>query len=210
VVCELVLSRELDERRRGEDWNTAAGFEYDIFLSHNAKDRQRVTRLAERLRDAGLRVWFDAWITKPGDDVYLVCGEANQLFRPLNLSDYGIDGEVEFKDGEGKPSGRKIYVQLKRGSSHLRRRTMEGREIFEVTHQHLESWVSQPVDVYLVVRQTDEARGTPRIRWMNLTRYLKNRRDKQSRLIVFDGEPLDLQAVWRLRDAYFPPPKPEG
>ena len=28
-------------------------------------------RLAERLRGAGLRVWFDEWSIKPGDDIYL-------------------------------------------------------------------------------------------------------------------------------------------
>ena len=34
-------------------------FSYDVFLSHNAKDKPRVRRLAE------LRVWFDEWIIKP-------------------------------------------------------------------------------------------------------------------------------------------------
>ena len=31
-------------------------FSYDIFLSHNSQDKPRVRALAERLRDAGLRV----------------------------------------------------------------------------------------------------------------------------------------------------------
>src|SRR5688572_18213495 len=34
----------------------AARFEYDVFLSHNAKDKPRVRALAEKLRAAGLRV----------------------------------------------------------------------------------------------------------------------------------------------------------
>jgi hypothetical protein len=42
----------------------ADSFSYDVFLSHNAKDKPRV-RLAERLRQAGPRVWFDEWIIKP-------------------------------------------------------------------------------------------------------------------------------------------------
>jgi len=42
-------------------------FQYDVFLSHNAKDKPRVRRLAERLRSAGLRVWFDEWVIQPGD-----------------------------------------------------------------------------------------------------------------------------------------------
>jgi|GEM_PF-3267039 len=40
---------------------------------------------------------------------------------------------------------------------------------------------------------------------MNVTRYLGNRKDRKSRQIVFDGEALNMQAVWRLRDRFFPP-----
>ena len=34
-----------------------ADFNYDVFLSHNSADKPRVRRLAERLHEAGLRVW---------------------------------------------------------------------------------------------------------------------------------------------------------
>ena len=133
-----------------------------------------------------------------------ICGEANQVFRPVSMFDYGIDGEVEFKDNDGQPSGKKIYVQLKSGNSYLRTRRSDGREVFDVKNdRHLEYWMSQPVDVYLVIRQTDERTGEQTIRWMNVTRYLKNRKDKKSRQIIFDGEALTMEAVWRLRDAFF-------
>ena len=69
--------------------------------------------------------------------------------------------------------------------------------------RHLEYWVSQPVDVYLVIRQTDETSGEQVIRWMNVTRYLKSRKDKPSRQIIFEGEKLDAPAVWRTRDDVF-------
>ena len=36
-----------------------ADFDYDVFLSHNPQDKPQVRRLAERLEDAGLRVWSD-------------------------------------------------------------------------------------------------------------------------------------------------------
>lgn len=49
----------------------AESFEFDVFLSHNKADKPRVRKLAERLRAAGLRVWFDEWVIKPGDDIYL-------------------------------------------------------------------------------------------------------------------------------------------
>jgi hypothetical protein len=42
-------------------------YRYDVFLSHSSADKPVVRELAERLRAAGLRVWFDDWIIKPGD-----------------------------------------------------------------------------------------------------------------------------------------------
>ncbi|HEY6347071.1 MAG TPA: hypothetical protein VIY49_36740 [Bryobacteraceae bacterium] len=63
--------------------------------------------------------------------------------------------------------------------------------------RRLERWLDQPIDVYLVIRQADEKTNEQAIRWMNLTRYLKNR--------SFDGEPLTMEAVWKLRDGFFPP-----
>jgi hypothetical protein len=135
-----------------------------------------------------------------------VCGEANQIFRPVTMFDHGIDGEVEFKADDGQASGQKIYVQLKSGNSYLRTRQRDGREVFDVKNpRHLDYWINQPVDVYLVIRQTDERRGEETIRWMNVTRYLKDRKDKTSRQIVFEGERLDMQAVWKLRDQFCPP-----
>jgi hypothetical protein len=129
-----------------------------------------------------------------------ICGEANQIFRELTKFDYGIDGEVEFKDNAGRASGKKIYVQLKSGSSYLRKRKRDNKEIFDVKDaRHLEYWINQPVDVYLVIRDATEV-----IRWMNLTQYLRQRENKTSRQVVFGGEKLDFEAIWRARDRYIP------
>ncbi len=135
-----------------------------------------------------------------------VCGEANQIFRPVTMFDYGIDGEVEFKDNDGKASGKKIYVQLKSGNSYLRHRKRDGTEVFDVKKdRHLDCWINQPVDVYLVIRQTDERSGNGTIRWMNVTQYLNTRKNKKSRQIIFKGEQLTMEAVWKVRDRFFPP-----
>ena len=137
-----------------------------------------------------------------------IAGEANQIFRPVTMFDHGIDGEVEFKDNDGKASGKRIYIQLKSGNSYLRTRKGDGSEVFDVKDErHLTYWVSQPVDVYLVIRQTDDASGGQVIRWMNVTRYLKVRKDKKSRQVIFAGEKLDMEAVWKVRDGFFPPAK---
>ena len=135
-----------------------------------------------------------------------IAGEANQIFCPVTMFDHGIDGEVEFNDNDGKASGKRIYIQLKSGNSYLRTRKGDGSEVFDVNDdRHLEYWISQPVDVYLVIRQTDELSGQQVIRWMNVTHYLKSRKDKKSRQIIFAGERLDMEAVWKVRDGFFPP-----
>ena len=59
------------------------------------------------------------------------------------------------------------------------------------------------MDVYLVIRQTDEMSSDGTIRWMNVTRYLKSRKDRKSRQIIFSGEKLDMEAVWKVRDGFF-------
>jgi hypothetical protein len=43
-------------------------YNYDVFLSHNGKDKPEVERLAKRLEDdAGLKPFLDKWLLIPGD-----------------------------------------------------------------------------------------------------------------------------------------------
>src|SRR5215831_10018891 len=44
-------------------------FSFDVFLSYSSKDKAVVRRLAERLRQSGLKVWFDEWQIRPGDSI---------------------------------------------------------------------------------------------------------------------------------------------
>jgi len=60
-------------------------FEFDVFLSHNSKDKPRVRRVAEELKRAGLRVWLDEWVIAPGDDIYLSIERGLESSRTLVL-----------------------------------------------------------------------------------------------------------------------------
>lgn len=46
-------------------------FRYDVFLSHNSADKKIVRIIAKKLNDSGLKVWFDEWVIKPGDNICL-------------------------------------------------------------------------------------------------------------------------------------------
>jgi small GTP-binding protein len=125
-----------------------------------------------------------------------ICGEINQIFRPGTMFDYGIDGEIEFKDKKGKASGKKIYVQLKSGGSYLRHRQRDNNLIFDVKNpRYLEYWKNIPVDVYLVIR---DEQGV--IRWMNITTSLRARKNWERLQLIFDGEKLDSAALLRVRE----------
>ena len=127
---------------------------------------------------------------------FAIAGEAGQIFRPTPNSDWGIDGEIEFKDHEGKASGKRLYLQLKSGDSYLSPRQRDDAEIFTIKSQrHVTYWQQQAYPVMLVIRTSD---GT--IRWMNVTEYLQKQGRKQVRQVVFKGEPFTAQALQRLRD----------
>lgn len=40
--------------------------DFDVFVSHNARDRSIVERIAERLTKSGIRPWLDRWAMTPG------------------------------------------------------------------------------------------------------------------------------------------------
>jgi hypothetical protein len=44
-------------------------YTHDVFLSYSRRDTSVVCDLAKRLRDRGLRVWFDGWEMSPGDSI---------------------------------------------------------------------------------------------------------------------------------------------
>jgi hypothetical protein len=132
---------------------------------------------------------------------FAVSGEAGQIFRPTANSDWGIDGEIEFKNYEGNASGKKVYLQLKSGDSYLRTRKRDEKEIFDIKPRHAEYWLAHNYDVMLVIRTSDGE-----IRWMNATEYLR-KHGKDVKQIVFDGEPFVWQSVIRLRDKLIPMPE---
>ncbi len=60
-------------------------FQYDVFLSHSAKDKSVVRPLAERLRQDALKVWLDEWEIKPGDSIPAKIEEGLEHSRVLVL-----------------------------------------------------------------------------------------------------------------------------
>ena len=52
----------------------------------------------------------------------------------------------------------------------------DGSEVFDIKNErHLDYWINQPVDVYLVIRQTDEITNSQTIRWITHLHSIKER-----------------------------------
>jgi hypothetical protein len=133
--------------------------------------------------------------------MYTVVAQAGHIFRMVANSDWGIDGEIEFKDAAGQASGKRLYVQLKSGDSYLTRRKGDNQEIFAVKNdRHLEYWVQHAYPVMLVIRQS-----SGHIRWMDVSAYLKSH-GRNNRQIVFQGEPLTVDSIQRLAGQTFAVP----
>ncbi len=132
-------------------------------------------------------------------DVISTVALAGQLSREFNVSDHGIDMEIEFKSDAGEATGRKLYLQLKSGDSYLRQRSRDDAEVFTIKDErHARYWMAQAFPVLLVIRSSEGE-----VRWMEVRDYLKRESDngrKPVKQIVFEGERFDVMSVRRRRD----------
>jgi hypothetical protein len=127
-----------------------------------------------------------------------IVAEAGQIYRGYTNSDHGIDGEIEFKDDQGRASGKRLYVQLKSGDSYLKKRQGDGAEVFQIKNPHwADYWQQQAYPVMLVIRRSDGE-----IRWMDVSAYLKRESGsgKTVRQIVFEGERFEAVSVQNLAE----------
>jgi hypothetical protein len=132
-------------------------------------------------------------------------------FEIPGTEDEGIDIELEFTT-DGRGSGRRLYLQLKAGNSHLTRRA-DGVEIFRIKKQKwVKQWIQQPYPVMLVIGtfSDEDERIVGReklefadVRWMEISSILQSESQnatKPVKQIEFRGERLDLSSVRRWRE----------
>ena len=124
---------------------------------------------------------------------------AGQICREFNVSDHGIDMEIEFKDDAGEATAKKLYLQLKSGDSYLRKRQRGEAEVFTIKDErHAHYWMAQAFPVLLVIRTSEGE-----VRWMEVRDWLKrasHNGKKSVTQIVFAGERFDVMSVRRWRD----------
>ncbi|SEH41863.1 TIR domain-containing protein [Magnetospirillum fulvum] len=178
-----------DPNRRVPLWDVLE----DLFASPDLKQRVRDLQLeSARILDSESKERVLV------GDVISTVALAGQISREFSVSDHGIDMEIEFKSDSGEATGRKVYLQLKSGDSHLTRRKKDGAEIFAIHEKrHAEYWQQQAFPVYLIIR---DSRGD--IRWMEIRDHLRRvaQGSRFPRSIVFTGQRFDVMSVRRWRE----------
>lgn len=130
---------------------------------------------------------------------FVTVASAGHIFRPISNSDWGIDGEIEFKDEKGRASGRRIYLQLKSGDTYIERSKRTGVESFRIRNsRHKEYWTQHEYPVMVVIRTSDG-----RIRWMNVTEYIQKHPDAGDS-ILFEGDEFTPLTVEKMRKKLYP------
>lgn len=177
----------------------------DEYESHLASEKiaERVQRL-RRIAKAGI----DAHSTQlvAISHAYSVAEETGQTFRQLKSTEKGFDGEIEFVDGKGDPSGRRLYLQLTLNDWYLHERKGDAKDVFKLkdtTHARL--WKKSRYPVMLVNRCSDGV-----FRWCDVGEYLwrskKNRRAGEEEQgdtaceVVFQGQPFTARSLQSMRD----------
>lgn len=166
---QIFASAEIQQRVRDIQEETA------IVLSNESKERALVGEVISTVALAG------------------------QICREFNVSDKGIDVEIEFNDDANEATAKKLYLQLKPGDSYLRDRKGDGVEIFTIKDdRHARYWMAQAFPVLLVIRNSEGE-----VRWMEVRDWLKKASDngkKPVKQIVFEGERFDVMSVRRWRE----------
>jgi hypothetical protein len=125
---------------------------------------------------------------------------AGQIYHQCRDKCFALDMEIEFKDNDGIPTGKKVGLQLKSGDSYLRLRKRDGREVFGIPHEkYARYWMDYPYPVFLVVANS---KGV--VRWMEVRAPLRANFSKNGRLpksIIFGGERFSQDTIleWRRR-----------
>jgi GTPase SAR1 family protein len=131
-------------------------------------------------------------------EVGAIVARANQILRLVLKRDEGIDAEIEFTDDNGRGTGRRLYLQLKSGDSHLRTRNKDGVDVFDIKEPRwAKYWQQQNHPVMLVIRTSNGA-----IRWMDVSAVLKEKtRQGETKIgsVEFRAEPFTVENLLKTR-----------
>lgn len=72
---------------------------FDVFISYNSTNRNQVRRIADKLRNKGIRVWFDEWSILKGQEFQKQIEEGISKSRAVAVF-VGAEGLGPWEDAE--------------------------------------------------------------------------------------------------------------
>jgi hypothetical protein len=141
----------------------SVNFQYDVFLSHSANDKEVVRPLAERLRKDGVKVWFDEWALKPGDSIPakieegLECSRVLLLCMSANVFGSWVLLQPERINAYAQAVIRTLQTDEHRRGCLLEERVLKGDLLYESCMERLEG--DEERFVLLAMHQTLVERG---------------------------------------------------
>jgi hypothetical protein len=94
----------------------------------------------------------------------VVTAEFKWIWRPQNVADFGVDGQIEVVDDDGRPTGQLFGVQVKSGPSYFHR--SQDAVAFYVDDEHLKYWDQHILPVILVLHNPQD--GETLWQWASL------------------------------------------
>jgi hypothetical protein len=209
------MEKLLDKKQKADTECDKCGLRFGLWDALEKKFASDMVRARVEGLQAGDAIRLDS--RRKGKLLALEVGaritSADQkCFEIPGTEDEGIDMEVEFTDDDGKGIGKRLYLQLKAGNSHLTTRKEDGAEIFKIKKQSwVKYWLKQPHPVMLVIgtlpKEDDRFSGKDKlefadVRWMEISSVLRRESQdgkKPVKHIEFKGERLDMTSVhwWR-------------
>ena len=86
----------------------------------------------------------------------IVTAELKWIWREQPVADFGVDGQIEAVDHDGKPTGHLFAVQVKSGASYFL--GTEETIPFYVDEDHVKYWDQHALPVILVLHNPDDGR----------------------------------------------------
>jgi hypothetical protein len=125
--------------------------------------------------------------------VQLIFTELGWTFREQPVSDFGIDAQVEFKEGD-RPTGRLLALQIKSGASYFKRRGQG--YVYHGSQRHLDYWTNHSLPVFIILHDPDSKLTL----WQKIDRDLITEKESGEWSIDIPGNNiLDASAVPYLR-----------
>lgn len=200
--CATPVARERIKQRQAGSWADVLcdRCEYRIPLQDLIEkqfDQDSFLRRVDQLdHAAGIKLDGESRKIRLIGHAAAIAYEAGQIYHMEPQPEFGVDGTIEFKDGSGRPSGRRIGLHFVTTDGDVDDRLGLIARTDLVIQENAASWDRLDYDVFLAVVMYDDA-----IHWASASELLRQGEAlKEGRIVLSAGEPFTALSLVHIRD----------